>query len=54
MFSFIKKYAETLQGVDIYPKISLIIFFTVFCLIIVLLLKMSKKTVSELERIPLD
>lgn len=54
MFSFIKKYAETLQGVDIYPKISLIIFFAVFCLIIVALLMMSKKTVSELERIPLD
>jgi cytochrome c oxidase cbb3-type subunit 4 len=54
MFSFIKKYAETLQGVDIYPKISLLIFFTVFCIIIIALLKMSKKTISELERIPLD
>lgn len=54
MFSFIKKYAETLQGVDIYPKISLIIFFTVFCVMLILLLKMSKKSISEMERIPLD
>ncbi len=54
MFSFIKKYADTLQGVDLYPKISLVIFFTVFCIIIIALLTMNKKTIREMERIPLD
>jgi len=54
MFSFIKKYADTLQGVDLYPKISLLIFFTVFCLIIIALLRMKKETIEEMERIPLD
>jgi cytochrome c oxidase cbb3-type subunit 4 len=34
MFKFIKKYAETIDHVEIYPIISLIIFFAFFVTII--------------------
>ena len=41
MFKFIKQYAETINGVDIYPMISLFIFFTFFIVLLVLLKKIK-------------
>ena len=43
MFKFIKQYAETINGVDIYPMISLFIFFTFFIVLLVLVKKMKKE-----------
>lgn len=53
MFSFIKKYASGIDGVAIYPDISLIIFFGFFLLLIISLWKMNKNYIKELEEIPL-
>jgi cytochrome c oxidase cbb3-type subunit IV len=54
MFKFIKKYAETMQGVDIYPIISLLIFVVFFVVLLVFVTKMDKKVISEISNIPLD
>lgn len=54
MFKFIKKYAETIDNISIYPIISLTIFFTFFILLLYLVKKMDKKRVAELSNIPLD
>lgn len=54
MFSFIKKYAETLVGIDIYPKISLVMFFLFFSALLWFTLRANKSYISEVERIPLD
>ncbi len=52
MFSFIKKYATTISGIDIYPNISLMIFVTLFALMILFAIKANKKFIQELENIP--
>ena len=54
MFKFIKQYAESIAGVEIYPIISLVIFFTFFLVLIVWLWKSDKNIMSELEKLPLE
>jgi len=54
MFKFIKQYAETMKNADIYPLISLFIFFLFFVVLLVFVKKMGKDRVVELSNIPLD
>ncbi len=53
MFKFIKQYAETMKNADIYPLISLFIFFLFFVVLLVFVKKMAKERVVELSNIPL-
>lgn len=54
MFKFIKKYAESIDGINIYPIISLLIFFVFFVVLLYYVKKMDKTKVKEISRIPLD
>ncbi len=54
MFKFIKKYAESMDGIDIYPMISLVIFFLFFIALLYYVKKMDNSKVNEISRIPLD
>ena len=54
MFKFVKKYAESIDGVSIYPMISLVIFFLFFVALLYYVKKMDKARVNEISRIPLD
>ncbi|HRN92953.1 MAG TPA: CcoQ/FixQ family Cbb3-type cytochrome c oxidase assembly chaperone [Ferruginibacter sp.] len=54
MFKFIKQYTETIAGAEIYPIISLLIFFLFFVVLTVYVLSMKKSTVKLLSEIPLD
>lgn len=54
MFSFIKKYAATISGIDMYPNIALVIFLVVFAAMIWFALKADKKYIGELEQLPFD
>jgi cytochrome c oxidase cbb3-type subunit IV len=54
MFKFVKKYAESIDGVNIYPMISLLIFFLFFVVLLYYVKKIDKKKVNEISRIPLD
>lgn len=54
MFKFIKKYAETIDGINIYPIISLVIFFLFFVVLLYYVKRMDKTKVKEISRIPLD
>lgn len=54
MFKFIKQYAETISHVDIYPMISLGIFFLFFVVLLVLVKKMKKERVEELSNLPFE
>ncbi|MEO8446182.1 MAG: cytochrome C oxidase Cbb3 [bacterium] len=49
-----KQYFEVIEGIDIYPLISLIIFFVFFLLVIVWFFKANKGHLKEMEMIPLD
>jgi hypothetical protein len=52
MFKFIKQYAETIEGANIYPLFSLFIFVIFFVVLLYLVLKMSKNRVTELSNLP--
>lgn len=54
MFKFIKQYAESISNVDIYPVISLLIFFLFFVVLLVMVKRMKKERVSKLSQLPLD
>jgi len=54
MFKFIKQYAETIKGIDIYPIISLFIFLLFFIAVLWYVKKMDKKIVEEISNLPLD
>ena len=54
MFKFIKQYAETMNNASIYPLVSLLIFVIFFVVLLVLVKKMRKETVSELANIPFE
>jgi len=54
MFKFIKQYAETISNVNIYPMISLLIFFVFFIVLLVLVKKMKKERVEELSNLPFE
>jgi cytochrome c oxidase cbb3-type subunit 4 len=54
MFKFVKQYAESIEGINIYPMISLLIFFLFFVVLLYYVKKMDKQKVNEISRIPLD
>ena len=54
MFSFIKKYATGISGIDLYPKVALAVFVIVFISMIWFALRADKNYIQELEQLPLD
>ena len=54
MFKFIRQYAETIRGIDIYPIISLFIFVLFFIAVLWYVKKMDRHKVQELKNLPLD
>ncbi len=54
MLKFIKHHLETIAGIEIFPLISFLIFFTFFVLLLVWVLRSSKEYFVEVERLPLD
>jgi len=45
---------EQISGVEIYPIISLLIFFTFFLLVTYMVIKTDKKEIEEISQMPLD
>lgn len=43
-----------MTGVEIYPIISLLLFFLVFTTMLIIVLKMPKKNIDKLSNLPLD
>ena len=54
MFKFIKQYAESIDRVNIYPVISLFIFFLFFIVVLHHVRKMDKSKVKEISQLPLE
>ena len=54
MFKFIKQYAESIRGIDIYPIISLFIFLFFFIAVLWFVKKMDKRQVEKMSNLPLD
>ncbi len=53
MLKFIKGHMET-SGIEIYPLISFLLFFTFFLVVIVYVMKRDKKVIDELSNLPLE
>ena len=45
---------ETIAGIEIYPVISFIIFFTFFLVLTIYVIKADKKIFNEISNIPLN
>ena len=54
MLKYIKGHMATIDGVGIYPIISLLIFFTFFVVLIIYVLRYDKERIIELENQPLS
>lgn len=54
MFSFIKKYAASINGIEVYPKLGLIIFGIVFIVMTWFAIRASKEYMDELAHLPID
>jgi len=54
MLKFIKHNMETILGIEIYPIISLLIFFTFFVGLAVWAFTYNKEKINELSNIPLE
>lgn len=53
MFKLIKHNMEGMTGVEIYPIITLVIFFLFFTGLIIWVMTTKKNYISEVEQIPL-
>ena len=54
MLKFVKHHMETIAGIEIFPLISLIIFFLFFVGLFIYIARSDKKQINEISRIPLD
>ncbi|MEO9532989.1 MAG: CcoQ/FixQ family Cbb3-type cytochrome c oxidase assembly chaperone [Crocinitomicaceae bacterium] len=54
MLSYIKGHLNSIDGVEIFPIISFIIFFSFFVGLIIYVLKADKKKIDIIKNIPLD
>lgn len=54
MLKFIKHHMSTIDGIEIYPIISLVLFTSFFTLLIIWVLKTKKDYTTELKQYPLN
>lgn len=54
MLKYIKHHLDTIAGVEIYPIISLLLFFLVFSTMLFIVMKMPKRSIEKLSNLPLD
>lgn len=54
MLKYIKGHMTSIDGIEIYPIISLLIFFIFFIGLIWYIIRADKKTINELKQMPLD
>ncbi len=54
MLKYIKGYAASIEGIDLYPMISLMIFFLFFVGVLYYVKKMDKGLVSDMNHLPLE
>ncbi len=54
MFKFVRGHMESIDGVMIYPLISLLIFFIFFVVLFLWVITAKKKDIDEVSKLPLD
>ncbi|HEX9601868.1 MAG TPA: CcoQ/FixQ family Cbb3-type cytochrome c oxidase assembly chaperone, partial [Mariniflexile sp.] len=54
MLKFVKNYMDSISGIEIYPIISLLIFFTFFVLLFWWVYTAKKEYLKTVSNLPLD
>ena len=54
MLKYVKNHMETITGIEIYPLISLLIFFTFFVVLFWWVITAKKEYIMRVSNIPLD
>jgi len=54
MLSYIKGHLNSIDGIEIFPVISLIIFFSFFVGLGIYAIKADRKKIEELKQMPFD
>ena len=54
MLRFIKHNLETIDGVGLFPMLSLIIFLSIFIAMLIYVFVIPKRKIEELSNLPLD
>jgi len=54
MLRFIKHNLSGIDGVEIYPIISLLLFFLVFITMLIIVIKLPKSKIDIVSQLPLD
>ncbi|PKP26549.1 MAG: CcoQ/FixQ family Cbb3-type cytochrome c oxidase assembly chaperone [Bacteroidetes bacterium HGW-Bacteroidetes-2] len=54
MLKFIKGHMESIDGIEIYPIISLLIFFVFFVVLFLWVITANKKYIEQVSNIPLE
>jgi len=50
----IRNYLQSIEGVEIYPLISLVVFILFFVIMFIWILRVDKNYIKEMEELPLD
>ncbi|WP_425659500.1 CcoQ/FixQ family Cbb3-type cytochrome c oxidase assembly chaperone [Tenacibaculum ascidiaceicola] len=54
MLKFVKNHMETIAGIEIYPIISITIFFTFFVVLFWWVFTAKREYISRVSKLPLD
>lgn len=54
MLKFIKGHMESIDGIEIYPIISLLIFFVFFVVLFLWVISANKNYIEQVSNIPLE
>ncbi|MDG2194123.1 MAG: CcoQ/FixQ family Cbb3-type cytochrome c oxidase assembly chaperone [Polaribacter sp.] len=54
MLKFIKNHMESITGIEVYPMLSLLIFFTFFVALFWWVFTAKKEYINNVSQIPLD
>lgn len=54
MLKYIKGHMDSIQDIEIYPIITLIIFFSFFAILFIWVVTSKKKYIEEVSNIPLE
>ncbi|SHH74293.1 cytochrome C oxidase subunit IV [Wenyingzhuangia marina] len=54
MLKFVKNYMTSIEGIEIYPMISLSIFFVFFALLFFWVIKAKKEYIEKVSNLPFE
>lgn len=53
MLKFIKHHMDTIAGIGIYPVLSFVIFFSIFCIALLYVFKARRNHIDHMAALPL-